>query len=74
MGSQKSLLRSMTVRTSGRRHPCRSNKRHLLPKGAVMLVIKEGQDERHYCVECSFKFIATAQGRLRELEAELCKP
>ena len=71
MGSQKSLSRSTSVRTSGRQHPCRSNKKHGLPKGALMLVIKEGQDERHYCIECSSKFIASARLKLSELETLL---
>lgn len=36
-----------------------------------MLVIKEGQDERHYCIGCSSNFIATARTKLDVLEAAL---
>jgi len=36
-----------------------------------MLVIKEGYNERHYCIECGSKFIATARMTLSELESAL---
>lgn len=71
LGKMREALRHGSTRTSGREHSCRSNRRHSLPKGAIMLVIKEGQDERHYCIECGSKFIATARARLSELEAAL---
>lgn len=67
MTRQKSLLKTMSVRESGKQHPCRSNKKHPLAKGEVMLVIKEGQDERHYCRECGAKFMAIAHEKLHEL-------
>lgn len=61
----------MSVRESGKQHSCRSNRKHPLAKGEIMLVIKEGQDERHYCRECSVKFVATAHEKLDDLAAQL---
>lgn len=70
MGSQKSLLRSLRVSRSGKRHSCRSNQQHELPKDVVMLVVKDDRDN-HYCADCAAKFIATARQKLNELEAAL---
>lgn len=71
MSSQKSLLRSVSIRESGKMHQCRSNKRHLLSKGKIMLVVKEGQDERHYCADCGLKFVTTARKNLDDIELRL---
>ena len=71
MSSEKSLLKSSSISVSGRLHRCKKSKTHQLPKGAVLLVIKEGRDNLHYCDVCAKKFIATARRRLDELELEL---
>jgi hypothetical protein len=52
-------------------HSCRSNKKHLLDKGNVMLVVKDGQDERHYCTDCGLKFVTTARKNLDGIELGL---
>lgn len=54
-------------------HPCRSNKKHPLDKGKIMLVVKEGQDERHYCADCGLKFVVTARKNLESLELGLSR-
>ena len=71
MAGQKSLVKSLDVGESGRLHRCRSNAKHSLPKGAVMLIVKEGQDARHYCADCGMKFIRTAHDALSQLEGRL---
>jgi hypothetical protein len=67
----KALLRSLSVRESGKAHTCRRNRAHLLVKGDLMLVVKEARDERHYCSTCAKRFILTARERLDDLEASL---
>lgn len=74
MGSQRSLLRSLSAGTSGKRHACKANSKHVLLKGDPMLVVKIDRDSFHYCVACAGKFIATARDRLSELESELQRP
>ena len=71
MGKPRSLLRSVTVGTSGRRHPCKANGDHLLLKGDTMLLVKIDRDTFHYCVDCALTFIGTARTRLAALESDL---
>lgn len=71
MGSQRSLLVSMSLRPSGRLHSCSSDKKHALVKGQGMLVIKKGRDEDHYCLPCAMKFVATAESRLSDLRRQI---
>ncbi len=71
MGSQRSLLRSLTASVAGRKHYCKGNKRHVILKGDRILVIKIERDHFHYCLECGLRFIATARTDLTTIEAEL---
>ncbi|SJN12088.1 hypothetical protein FM113_13845 [Leucobacter sp. 7(1)] len=71
MGSQRSLLKSVSPGTAGRRHYCKGNKKHVIVKGDRILVIKIERDRFHYCLDCAGKFIATARTNLAELETEL---
>ena len=71
MASEKSLLKNVSVGVSGRMHTCRQNDRHELPKGAPMMIVKEGRKSSHYCTACGLKFLRTAEGRLRGLERDL---
>lgn len=71
MPSQKSLLRTVSIGVSGRRHHCRQSKAHTLDKGTRMLIVKEGREERHYCCSCGVKFVATAQNRLTTLKQQM---
>lgn len=71
MGSQRSLLKSLSVRTSGKLHFCRSNKKHELTMGVGILVLKEGRNEHHYCLPCGLKFIANAQSGLSALDSKI---
>ncbi len=71
MGKPRSLLRSVEVGTSGRRHNCKSNSEHVLLKGDPMLMVKIDRDTFHYCVKCAVLFIANARVRLTVLEEEL---
>jgi hypothetical protein len=66
-----SLLKSISVGTAGKLHPCRCNKAHLISKGDAVFIIKQGREEHHYCLSCGLKFIATAQTKLASLEAEI---
>lgn len=67
MGSDKSLLRRVSVRRSGRKHLCSRNKAHVLSKNNLMLVVTEGRNEKHYCVACAARFVKTAQGQLGQI-------
>jgi hypothetical protein len=71
MGRPRSLLRSLSVGTVGRRHACKASKDHALQKGDPMLVIKVERDEFHYCMSCAIAYMATARTALDELEAQL---
>jgi hypothetical protein len=71
MGSQRSLLRSVSSGTAGKRHTCRSNANHVLLKGDRILIVKIERDYFHYCVDCARKFITTAREKLTSLESEL---
>jgi len=69
--SGKQLLKALSVRAAGKAHHCRSSATHKFAKGDLMLVLKEGQDERHYCVACARKFLLVARDRIAVLETEL---
>ena len=74
MGKARSLLRSLSAGTAGRRHGCKANKDHVLFKGDTMLIVKIDRDEYHYCVDCAVAFIATARTNLTTLENALRPP
>lgn len=71
MGSQRSLLRSLSVSTAKRKHSCKGNKAHILVKGDRILVVKIERDNFHYCVDCATKFITTSRSNLSILEDNL---
>jgi len=71
MGKPRSLLRSLSIGTSGRRHSCKADEKHELLKGDRMLVVKIDRDDFHYCTDCALKFINTAQLKLSTLEEEI---
>lgn len=71
MGSQRSLLRSLSAGTAGKRHSCKSNAKHVLLKGDPILIVKIERDAFHYCLDCADKFIANARTALSALETEL---
>lgn len=71
MGSQRSLLRSVSSGTAGRKHSCRGNKSHPIVKGDSILIVKIERDNFHYCLDCAAKFIKTARLKLAALEKEL---
>lgn len=68
MGSQRSLLRSISTGVAGKLHYCKANHKHTLHKGDTILVVKIDRDKFHYCAECAHKFIATARADLNALE------
>jgi hypothetical protein len=71
MPKEKSLVRGLSVRASGKQHRCSQSKVHALPKGYLMLVVTEGRNEKHYCTSCAVRFVATARRRLDEVLTEL---
>lgn len=71
MPKEKSLIRRLSVRASGRQHPCSQSKAHPLPKGALMLVVTEDRNQKHYCAGCAVKFVKTARRQLDEILVEL---
>lgn len=71
MSGQRSLLRSVSAGTAGRRHTCKANANHVLLKGDPILIVKVERDNPHYCTECARKFIATARDKLDALEVAL---
>lgn len=71
MAAEKSLLKNVSIGFSGRLHRCRQDKRHELPKGAPMMIVKEGRDSSHYCTTCGMKFLRTAADRVRSIERDL---
>lgn len=74
MGSQRSLLKSVSPGVAGRRHYCKGNKSHVILKGDRILVFKIERDDFHYCLDCALKFVATARKSLATLEADLQAP
>jgi hypothetical protein len=74
VGSQRSLLRSVSAGTAKRRHSCKGNKAHIIVKDDHILIVKIDRDDFHYCLDCATKFIATARTRLTTLEDELLGP
>ena len=70
MGSQRSLLKSVTAGVAGKRHHCKGNRNHMILKGDRILLLKIERNVYHYCVDCAHKFIATARSNLTALEAE----
>lgn len=71
MGSQRSLLRSISAGTAKRKHNCKGNKAHPIVKGDRILIVKIDRDDFHYCLDCAAKFVMTARLRLTDLEVEL---
>jgi hypothetical protein len=71
MSGQRSLLRSISAASAGKRHACRANSKHVLFKNDPILVVKIDRDNFHYCTDCARKFIATAREKLDSLEADL---
>lgn len=71
MGKPRSLLRTLSIGTAGRRHPCRSAKNHVLHKGDPILIVKVDRDSAHYCSDCARKFFNTARQQLSALEEQL---
>lgn len=71
MGSQRSLLRSVSAGTAKRKHSCKGNKAHVIVKNDRILIVKIDRDDFHYCLGCATKFIATARTKLTTLEDEL---
>lgn len=71
MARQRSLLRTVSVSTAGRRHSCRSDDSHVLLKGDTMLVVKVDRDKFHYCTQCALLFIDTARRTLTALAEQL---
>jgi hypothetical protein len=68
MGSQRSLLRSVSAGVAGKLHYCKANRKHALRKGDAILIVKIDRDKFHYCCDCAQKFIATARTDLTALE------
>lgn len=73
MGSQRSLLRSVSAGVSGKLHYCKANRKHALPKGDSILIVKVDRDRFHYCRDCAQKFIANARADLTALEDQFSK-
>ena len=69
MGSQRSLLRSISAGIAGKLHYCKGNR-----KGDTILIVKIERDKFHYCRDCAQKFIAIARNDLAALENELGGP
>ena len=74
MGSQRSLLRSISAGIAGKLHYCKGNRKHALRKGDTILIVKIERDKFHYCRDCAQKFIAIARNDLAALENELGGP
>lgn len=71
MSGQRSLLRSISAGTSGRRHSCKANSKHVLFKNDPILIVRIDRDDFHYCTNCARKFIAAARAKLDDLETDL---
>jgi hypothetical protein len=71
VGSQRSLLRSISAGVAGKLHYCKANRKHALLKGDPILIVKVDRDKFHYCCDCAQKFIATARTELTALEDQL---
>lgn len=68
MGRPKSLIKNIQITEAKRAHSCKSNSKHKILKGDLRITVKEGQNERNYCIECGKRFIELAINELCELQ------
>lgn len=67
MGRPKSLIKNIQITEAKRTHSCKSNNKHKILKGNLRITVKEGQNERNYCIDCGKRFIELAINELDEL-------
>lgn len=67
MPRPKSLIKNIQITEAKRAHSCKSNSQHKIMKGDFRITVKEGQDERNYCMGCGKQFLESAINELCEL-------
>ena len=67
MARPKSLIKNIKITKAKRSHSCKSNAQHKIMKGDLRITVKEGQNERNYCMACGKRFLESAIKELREL-------
>lgn len=71
MAGQKKLLKTLEVSPSGKLHKCKSNAKHPLVKGQLMLIVKNTDGPSHHCPACGLRFVDTARLQLAVIEKAL---
>lgn len=69
MPAVKDVLRHLTTETAGRRRKCyRQPRKHVIVKGELCMVVKDGpQDTSTYCLLCAREILALAKTSLDDL-------
>ena len=69
MPAVKDVLRHISTQTAGRRRKCsRHPTKHVISKGKLCLVVKDGpQKQSTYCMVCAQEILELAQTRLSDL-------
>jgi len=69
MPNHKLLILRVILEPAIRRRYCCHKKEHVISKGELSIVVKEGQYKRKvYCKECALAMIKISFCRLKELE------
>lgn len=64
MPRPKSLIKNIQITEAKRAHSCKSNSNHRILKGDLRLTVKEGQNEKNYCLYCGKRFVDSAINEL----------
>ncbi|AIA75761.1 hypothetical protein FF32_13190 [Halomonas campaniensis] len=70
MARPKSLLKNIYISEAKRQHSCKSSASHKIQKGDKRLSVKEGQNERNYCMGCGKKFLDSAIEELSKIRSD----
>ena len=73
MPAVKDILKHLATQVAGRKRKCyRQPRKHVILKGELCLVVKDGpQDQRTYCGVCASEILDLAQHRLTDLTSKI---
>lgn len=73
MAAIKNVLRGLSTEVAGRRRKCyRRPKKHVILKGEICMVVREGpQKASTYCALCAAEILELAGDRLAEIRDEM---
>ncbi|MBI5738862.1 MAG: hypothetical protein HY997_23620 [Mycolicibacterium neoaurum] len=72
MPAVKDVLRHLTTEVAGKKRKCyRHPTKHVISKGELCLVVKDGpQDQSTYCLICAREILELARVRLSDLTVQ----